>query len=51
MSTKTCPVVSCQPKCCFCWKNPFHVGVVLAVLPFTVDGAKLIVGWVNGWFA
>jgi len=28
-----------------------HVAVVLALLPFVVAGAKLIVGFVNGWFA
>jgi len=48
MSTKTCPIES---KCCFCWKNPIHLAVALAVLPFVVAGAKLIVGFVNGWFA
>jgi hypothetical protein len=48
MSTKTCPIES---KCCFCWKNPIHIAVALAVLPFVVAGAKLIVGFVNGWFA
>lgn len=47
MSTKSCPVTSCG----FCWKNPFHFAVALALLPFVVAGAKLIVGWVNGLFA
>ena len=47
MSTKSCPVSSCS----FCWKNPFQVGVLLAVLPFAVAGAKQVVGWVSALFA
>lgn len=35
-----------EKKCCvfggFCWKNPVHVAIGLAVLPFTVEGAKAV---------
>ena len=41
MSTNNkCPVTSC---CRFCWKNPIHVVLFLAILPFALNG--LAVAW------
>lgn len=35
-----CPVASaCRG---FCWRNPVHVVIALAVLPFAVAGAKVV---------
>jgi hypothetical protein len=40
--TKSCPVAHG-----FCWRNPVHVLVGLALLPFAVAGLKTLVGWVS----
>jgi hypothetical protein len=33
-----CPVTNC---CGFCWKNPVHVVLFLAVLPFALKGVQV----------
>jgi len=38
---------SCSTKCCFDWKNPCHIVIALALLPFAVSGAQKIVGWLS----
>lgn len=38
MKNNECPVSGR----CFCWKNPVHVVVFLAVLPFALAGAKVL---------
>jgi hypothetical protein len=35
-SNKTCPLGG------FCWKNPVHLALFFAVLPFTVKGIGLV---------
>lgn len=40
--TKSCPVSNG-----FCWRNPVHVFVALALLPFAAAGLKAVVGWVS----
>ncbi len=39
--TKKCPLGG------FCWKNPTHWVLFLAVLPFTVAGVSMVVNAVN----
>lgn len=34
-NNKSCPIVGC-----FCWKNPLHLVVFFAILPFAVKGVK-----------
>jgi hypothetical protein len=42
MENKTsCPMSKC-PFGGFCWKNPVHWFFGLAVLPFALDGLKLV---------
>lgn len=42
MENKTsCPASKC-PFGGFCWKNPVHWFFGLAVLPFALDGLKLV---------
>lgn len=41
MSNKTCPVVGCGPFS-FCWKNPVHVVLFLAVLPYALRGLNTL---------
>jgi hypothetical protein len=38
MSNKSCPIVGCG----FCWKNPVHVVLFLAVLPFALKGINVL---------
>ncbi len=38
MSNKTCPVVGGH----FCWKNPVHVVLFLAVLPYALRGLNTL---------
>lgn len=33
----------CPATGCFCWKNPIHVVLFLAILPFALNG--LAVAW------
>ena len=40
--TKSCPV-----SCGFCWRNPVHVLVTLALLPLAAAGLKTVLGWVS----
>jgi hypothetical protein len=37
MSNK-CPVTDCG----FCWKNPKHLVLALAILPFTLKGVNVL---------
>ncbi len=37
MSTNKCPVTGCG----FCWKNPVHVVLFLAILPFALKGVAV----------
>lgn len=39
MSNKNCPVVGCGR---FCWKNPVHVVLFLAVLPYALRGLNTL---------
>lgn len=32
----------CPTKCGFCWKNPVHVVLFLAVLPFALSGLNTV---------
>lgn len=47
MKNSNCPV----PSHGFCWKNPVHVVVFLAVLPFALAGAKVLWNAVTSAFA
>jgi hypothetical protein len=38
MSTNKCPVTGCG----FCWKNPIHVVLFFAVLPFALKGVAVV---------
>jgi len=40
--TKICPVAHG-----FCWRNPVHVLVGLALLPFAAAGLRTVLGWVT----
>ena len=40
-----CPVSNCVG---FCWKNVWHWVVLLALLPFALQGAKAVVNAVTG---
>jgi hypothetical protein len=46
--------IVCKPKCSvwsFCWKNPVHWFIAFAILPFTIKGIQMVVGWVNQAFS
>jgi hypothetical protein len=45
MVTSKCPVSNCVG---FCWKNVWHWVVLLALLPFALQGVKAVVGAVSG---
>jgi hypothetical protein len=47
MKNNNCPVSGHS----FCWKNPVHVVVFLAVLPFALAGAKVLWSAVTSAFA
>lgn len=38
MTTNKCPVTDCG----FCWKNPVHVVLFLATLPFALKGLAVV---------
>lgn len=44
---------SSDKSCCpvfgsFCWKNPVHWFIALAILPFTIKGIHVAVNWFQG---
>ena len=45
-TTKSCPLVMTG----FCWKNPLHLVVFFAALPYAVKGIAWITKGVAGWF-
>ena len=45
MVNSKCPVSNCVG---FCWKNVWHWVVLLALLPFALQGVKAVVGTVSG---
>lgn len=41
----------CPASCGFCWKNPAHWAVALALLPFTLKGIAVLAAWFNAALA
>jgi hypothetical protein len=45
-TTKSCPLGMTG----FCWKNPLHLVVFFAALPYAVKGLSWLAKGVAGWF-
>jgi hypothetical protein len=39
-----CPVAGV-----FCWKNPVHLALAFAVLPFTINGIQTVATWLSNF--
>lgn len=47
MDSKNCSVSKCPVMGGFCWKNPTHWFLALAILPFAVQGVVVLANWVS----